>query len=505
MRFLKLIFSRLLIIALAILVQLVGYIYLLYTLETNFAWVSILFNVLGVIVALEIINIDEPSSYKIPWILLVVLVPLIGITLYFTFARSRLSKKVSSKFADVYDITNSALSFDKIELENLDAKGQSDYIYNTCQFNINQKSYSKYLKTGEEFFSVLKEELIKAKKYIFFEYFIIDEGKMWREIHEILIQKVNEGVDVYLMYDDIGCASKIPGNYYKKLRKEGINAIPFNKFIPIVSAIHNHRDHRKITVIDGKVAFTGGVNIADEYINEKTLFGKWKDGAVIVKGRIVDSFVALFLQNYNVMTRNKLNVDNFIVQSHDEFETEGYLQAYSSGPKPIFKENVSVGVYLNIISQAKKYLYITTPYLICDYSLIEALILAKKRGVDVKIITPHIPDKKSMFLLTRSNYKPLLEAGCEIYEYKEGFIHTKMFISDDIYATMGTVNLDYRSFIHHYECGMWIYKQNTIFDMKEDFLDIISNSSIKMDLNNSKMPFVLKIIKNLLKIFAPLF
>lgn len=505
MRFIKLIFSRLLIISLAILVQLVGSIYLLYKLETNFAWISVFFSILGVIVTLEIINVDEPSSYKIPWILLTILLPIVGITLYYTFVRRKLPRVLSSKYQDVYEVTQSSLTDTNLCILDENAKGQSNYILNTCHFYLNDNSYSKYLSTGEEFFKVLKEELNKAKKYIFLEYFIIDLGKMWDEIHYILKNKVKQGVKVYLMYDDIGCASKIPGNYYKKLNNEGINAVPFNKFRPFVSAIHNHRDHRKITVVDGIVAFTGGVNIADEYINEKNLFGRWKDGAVLVKGKIVDSFVALFLQNYNVIVRNKLHTDDFFYKNHQVYDTQGYLQLYSSGPKPVYKENIAIGVYLNIINQAKNYLYITTPYLICDYLVLEALILAKKRGVDVKIITPHIPDKKLVFLLTRSNYKPLLEAGIEIYEYKEGFIHTKMFVCDDIYSTMGSVNLDYRSFIHHYECGLWLYKQDSIIDMKEDFINIIKNNSIKMDLKNSKLNIIQRFIKNVLKIFAPLF
>ena len=435
MRFFKLFFSRLLIVGLAIIIQLGGYFFLLHYLETRFAWVSTMFTILGLLVALKIVDHDEPSSYKLPWILLVVLAPFVGVTLYSFFGRKKLTKKMTSRFEDVYEVTQNAIPEPSIELKkNIMAYGQSQYIFNACRMPAYSNCYSRYLSSGEVFFEALKEELNKAKKYIFFEYFIIEKGKMWDEIHQIFLDKIKKGVKVYLMYDDIGCASKIPGNFYKKLRKEGIDAVPFNKFIPIVSTIHNHRDHRKITVIDGLVAFTGGINIADEYINLKHPFGKWKDGGVMIKGPAVDSYVALFLQNYNVMTTKQLFIDDFISYEHEAYESKGFLQAYGSGPKPIFKENIGLDVYLNIINQAKKYLYITTPYLICDYSLLEALVLAKRRGVDVKLITPHIPDKKTMFMLTRSNYKPLLEAGIEVYEYKPGFIHTKMFVCDDEYA-----------------------------------------------------------------------
>ncbi len=506
MRFFKLFFSRLLIVGLAIIIQLGGYFFLLHYLETRFAWVSTMFTILGLLVALKIADHDEPSSYKLPWILLVVLAPFVGVTLYSFFGRKKLTKKMTSRFEDVYEVTQNAIPEPSIELKkNIMAYGQSQYIFNACRMPAYSNCYSRYLSSGEVFFEALKEELNKAKKYIFFEYFIIEKGKMWDEIHQIFLDKIKKGVKVYLMYDDIGCASKIPGNFYKKLRKEGIDTVPFNKFIPIVSTIHNHRDHRKITVIDGLVAFTGGINIADEYINLKHPFGKWKDGGVMIKGPAVDSYVALFLQNYNVMTTKQLFIDDFISYEHEAYESKGFLQAYGSGPKPIFKENIGLDVYLNIINQAKKYLYITTPYLICDYSLLEALVLAKRRGVDVKLITPHIPDKKTMFMLTRSNYKPLLEAGIEVYEYKPGFIHTKMFVCDDEYATIGTVNLDYRSFIHHYECGLWMYKEASILDMKADFLDTASSDGIRMNLKKIRRPWIICILKDILKIFAPLF
>lgn len=506
MRFIKLFFSRLLIVGLAIIIQLVGYVVLLHYLETRFAWFSTMMSIIGLFVVFKMVDTDEPSSYKLPWIILMLLIPFVGIVLYAFFGRKKMTKKMSSRFSDVYEVTQNAVAEPSVELKkNVMAYGQSQYILNSCRLHAYSNCYSKYLATGEIFFGTLKEELKKAQKYIFFEYFIIEKGKMWDEIHAIFLDKIAHGVKIYLMYDDIGCASKIPGNFYKILREEGIEAVAFNKFIPIVSAIHNHRDHRKITVIDGLVAFTGGINIADEYINATHPFGKWKDGGVMIKGAAVDSYVALFLQNYNVMVTRQLFIDDFIATEHEKYESKGFLQAYGSGPKPIFKENIGLGVYLNIINQAKKYLYITTPYLICDYSLLESLVLAKRRGVDVKLITPHIPDKKTMLMLTRSNCKPLLEAGIEVYEYKPGFIHTKMFVCDDEYATVGTVNLDYRSFIHHYECGLWLYKESSIIDMKADFLNTAENDGIKMNLKKLRRPWIIRIFKDILKIFAPLF
>ncbi len=505
MRFFKLFFSRIAIFALVILVQIAFTSFGIYYLQNRYPFVSGIVSILSLLIVLRLLDYDEPASYKIPWITLLFVLPFVGFVMFLCFGNRKISKKRALYFEDVYSVTQNAIPEPDVELKkNVMAYGQSQYILNTCRFPAYPMCYSKFLSSGEAFFECLKEELKKAKKYIFMEYFIIDKGYMWDEIHKILLQKLEEGVMVYVMYDDIGSGTKVSSRFASNLNKEGIKAIRFNKFYPFVSVIHNHRDHRKITIIDGLVGFTGGVNIADEYINVTHPFGVWKDSALMVKGPVVDSLVALFLQNYNVMSRRQLFIDDFIVKNHQNDDTSGYIQVYGSGPKPIYKENIALDVYLNIINQAKKYLYIMTPYLICDYSVLQALVLAKRRGVDVRIMTPHIPDKKMVYILTKSNYRMLLDAGVKVYEYKPGFVHSKLFVADDEYGVVGTVNLDYRSFIHHYECGVWMYKTNSILEMKKDFLDTTKNDGIEMTKENSHLGPILRLIKIILSLFAPL-
>lgn len=504
MRFLKLFFSRFIIVALLILIQLAFYFGVWFYLEQKYIAVQIIGYILAVLVGVSILGRNQSAAYKLPWIVIILLFPLAGVFLLLAFGRVKLTKKQTQRFKDVYEVTQNAVSEPSEELTSSQAYGQSSYILNTCHLPAFNNTYNEYLPTGEIYFARLKEEIQKASKYIFMEYFIVEYGQIWDEIHEILLEKVKSGVKVYFMYDDIGSISKVRYNFHRKLREEGINAVVFSRFFPLAAAFHNNRDHRKITVIDGEVAFTGGINLADEYANIKEVFGKWKDSGIILKGQAVDSFVALFLQNYNVMTSKQIQIDDYICKNHQVYEETGFVQPYGDGPRPISEDYVGRDIYLNIINQSRHYLYITTPYLIVEYSIIELLCNAAKRGVDVRIITPHIPDKKTIFLMTRSSYEPLLKAGVKIYEYKPGFIHAKTFLCDDLYGVVGTVNLDYRSFVHHYECGVWMYKTSALKTMKADFNKMIKQDTIVMDLKNSHLKFIQRFIKNVLNLFAPL-
>lgn len=340
-------------------------------------------------------------------------------------------------------------------------------------------------------------ELKNAKKFIFIETFIIERGYMLNSILEILKDKVKEGVEVRLVYDDIGSIKTVEASFYKKLRKLGIKAYKFNRFVPFASAVHNNRDHRKFFIIDGKTAYTGGCNIADEYINKVERFGYWKDTMVKIQGPAVDSITVLFLTTYMLISKTNEKVDIYLHQ-YDKYDEEGIVCPYGDGPRPFYREYIGENVIVNMINQSEKYVYITTPYFICDDKIKQALINASKRGVDVRIIVPHIPDKRLVFALTRSNYARLQRAGVKVYEFEKGFVHAKQMVCDDKIAQVGTINLDYRSLIHHYEDAVWFASSPVIQDIKKDFLDTFP---ICIDMTGHKQSkfahFLCKIIENL--------
>ena len=316
----------------------------------------------------------------------------------------------------------------------------------------------------------LIEDLKKAEKFIFMEYFIVEPGKMWSSIVDILEQKVKEGLDVRVLYDDLGSSPHVKSRYYKTLRKRGIKCYKFNKFIPVVSGIHNNRDHRKITVIDGQIGYTGGLNMADEYCNFTHPYGKWKDTAVRLSGKAVNNLTLLFLENYNMTAGTKDHFSDYLLAQAEETEENAMVQPFGDGPEPQYHELIAENAFLSMIENAKESVYITTPYLIIDYTLQRALCFAAKRGVDVQLITPGVPDKKLVYAVTRSNYGALLKAGVKIYEYTPGFIHSKTVVADGKVAFCGTVNFDYRSLVHHFECGVLLYGGKTVTEMQNDFV-----------------------------------
>ncbi|MDE6030191.1 MAG: cardiolipin synthase, partial [Oscillospiraceae bacterium] len=321
---------------------------------------------------------------------------------------------------------------------------------------------------------------------------------------EILREKKAHGVEVYLMYDDLGCLATLPWHYYKLLNEEGIHCEIANKFSPVLSRIHNNRDHRKITIIDGKVGFTGGINLADEYINAFEKHGHWKDTAVKLEGDAVQNLTMLFLLNWNAQSKKQpIDYAKYMSVQPQSEEDNGMVIPFGTGAEPICRDSAGKNIYLNMIHAAKRYLYITTPYLICDREMLSALCLAAQKGVDVRIITPHIPDKKAVFWMTRSNYLVLMRAGVRIFEYTPGFIHAKNFVCDDKFAVCGTLNLDYRSLVHHYECGAWMYETDCIADMKADFLRTEELSG-EIDKNKAVMRGWQYLIAGIMKVFSPL-
>lgn len=429
------------------------------------------------------------------------------IVLYF-FGGKKLSRRERRKLKSIGMKVENALVLQpevlsEIMLHDDGAAVQSRYIQNVAHYPPHKNSTAEYLSIGEKKYEKLKEELKKAKHFIFMEYFIIQEGIMWNSILEILVEKAKNGVDVRLIYDDMGCLLFLPRNYNKKLESMGIKCCVFNPVSPILSAKINNRDHRKIAIIDGHTAFTGGINLADEYINEIKKHGHWKDTAIMIKGEAVWNMTVMFLSMWDYLRGIEEDFEKFRYKFKKESEIEdGYFQPFSDSP--FDDETVGETVYLNLLNKAKRYVYITTPYLVIDYKMTQALASAAKSGIDVRIITPHIEDKWYVHAVTRSNYRFLVESGVKIYEYTPGFIHSKTLVSDDEYAVVGTINMDYRSFYLHFECGVWTYKSKSVLDIKEDFLSTLDVcTEITMDMIK-KTKWYKTLIGTLLRVFAPL-
>ena len=455
---------------------------------------------------LTIVNRNMPPESKVTWILFAV-VPVFGFLLYLMIGERRLSKKEiqqlekmdSMKFREdnSYDLRV------QLKQENKSAFG---IVKSLLSMDHNADVYdgtaSQYFPLGEEMFEAMLDDLRSAKKFIFLEFYIIDPGLMWNRILEILVDKVQQGVEVKLLYDDIGCMATLPGDYTKRLRKMGIDAHKFNKVIPRMTVAYNNRDHRKILVVDGQVGYTGGINLADEYINHIVRFGHWKDGGVRLEGGAVKALTRLFLMNWYINRGEITDFDRYHFDSQ-RVEGKGLYIPYGSGPKPIYKEQVGKAVYQNIINQAIDYVYITTPYLIIDYDLTEDIKNAAMRGVDVRIVTPFIPDKKLIQIVTRGAYPDLLEAGVKIYEYTPGFIHSKNVISDDELAVVGTINFDYRSLVHHYENAVLMYQTETIADIKQDFEGLFDISK-EISLETLQNSWYQRLLKEIMQLFAPL-
>ncbi len=459
---------------------------------------------LGVICGIMIIRNNSNPAYKIAWLFPMIAFPIFGAVMYLVFGSHSLSKRKRAKM-DMIDEKQKELitSFDPgVTVDDEDANRQVLYLRYAGNVPVYKNSYSKFLPSGETKLDALLAELEKAEAYIFMEYFIIREGDMWDRALDIMKKKAAVGVDVRIIYDDFGCLTSLEKNYPKQLAKYGIKCKVFNKIAPELSPRLNNRDHRKICVIDGKVGFTGGINFSDEYINKKRRCGHWKDTAVMIKGKAVTSLLVMFLGMWEFLTGEKEKTENYYDDNTDLSDGEGYVIPYSDNP--LDGEPVGQNVYLNMINSAKKYIYITTPYLIIENVLTTALCNAAKSGIDVRIITPKIPDKQYVQDVTRSNYHELMQSGVKIFEYTPGFIHAKMFVCDDKYATIGTVNLDYRSLFLHFECGMWFYGCQTVFEIKQDILNTLQVcEKIPNDFVTEKS-LPRRIIYMVAKAFAPL-
>ena len=468
-------------------------------------WVTLVF-LISVATVIAIVNRSMSPESKVTW-LIVTFVPVFGPLLYLMFGERRLSKKELKQLQELNSIAFHENNGRQLHLQLQETDKPAYGIINALlHMDSNAEVYdhtdSQFFANGEEMWQQMLEDLKRAEKFIFLEYYIIDEGLMWDSILEVLEEKAAQGVEVKMLYDDIGCMVTLPGDYTVYLRSKGIDAHKFNKVIPRMTVAYNNRDHRKILVIDGQISYTGGINLADEYINHIERFGHWKDSGIRIDGPATQAFTRLFLMNWYI---NRGEISDFD-QYHLENQTRhgsGLCIPYGSGPKPIYKTKVGKIVYQNLINQAEDFVYITTPYLIIDYDLTEDIKNAAMRGVDVRIVTPHIPDKKLIQLVTRGAYPDLLSAGVRIFEYTPGFIHSKQMIVDDRFAAVGTINLDYRSLVHHYENAVLLYKTESIADIRKDFEGIFEQSQeIFSDTINPT--WYQMMIKEVTQLFAPM-
>ncbi len=463
----------------------------------------------GVILLIDIMALlymldHEKVNFEIrtTWSVIILLLPLLGSVIYFYIHFDIFNRSYKKRFFMIEKESLDALpSEDKClkEIENnIELKQLHQYLQKTGNRNVYKNCLVKYYSCGEEVFPVMLEELKKAEKYIFLEYFIIDRGKMWDAILEILLDKVQKGVDVRIIYDGTCDFKRLPSDYYRKLQQLGLKCYKFSPLLPVVSPYYNFRDHRKLMIIDGETAFTGGINLADEYINELELFGYWKDTAVMIKGGAVKSYTLMFLQLYSLVS----NSDEFTLlkETEQSYPDEGYVIPY--GDVPFDKYSTGKNVYLYILNNAKEYVYIMTPYFIVDSEILNAIYNAGLRGVDIRLILPHIPDKVVVNEIAKSRYRDLLANNVKIYEYEKGFVHAKQVISDDCKAIVGTINFDYRSLYHHYEDGLLMYDCPVIKDIKEDFTKTFAEC-IQID-NNVKLNKFRQFIAKVMKPFEPL-
>lgn len=524
MKLLKTLFGRSALTVIAILIQILLY----FVLAAGLEWIiqfgmeaagvdtvgnvnvtRVILDAIDLIIALFVIVRlsvrDMTPDAKISWIVMLVLAPVGGALLYLMFSHNRISRKKTLLYMDMHARGKKFMTAKDDCADALgEYVGQSRYLYNSSSAIPHRYCDVQFLSTGERFFEELLIELESAKKYILMEYFIIERGEMWNPIEEILARKASEGVTVKLLYDDIGCLPRLEKDFAKKMREKGIDCLPFNKFTPIMSAVHNNRDHRKITVVDGRVGFMGGANIADEYINVARPFGQWKDSAVKVEGAAVQNLIMLFMSTFDAQDDTRLeNYDYYMPEYFEWHDSDGVVQPFGDSPRPLMDDQVGENCILNMINQAKNYMYITTPYLILDHTLSNALCLAAKRGVDVRIVTPRIPDKKLVFWITRRNYKPLVKAGVKIYEYVPGFIHAKNYLCDDVVGMVGTINMDYRSLVHHFECGVWMYKTSCLKDIKRDFDETFEVSEL-MTKETIKQTIPKRIASAIGSVFSPM-
>lgn len=506
----KIIFGRTTILVLLIALQFIILFGGFAILDNRIIAINYTTSIVAVIILMYLINTSQNSSFKLMWIIFILVMPVVGVAFYLYTRLQPGTRFISHRIDEIIVEEDEYLRPDRETMRRLSAESNKEigvfrYIYEYGNYPVYGDASVRYFPIGEDKYREMIYRLESAKEFIFLEYFIIDRGEMWDTILDILVRKAKEGVEVRLLYDGTCTLSLLPKNYPQKMEKLGIKCKVFSPMMPFLTTHQNNRDHRKILVIDGHTAFTGGVNLADEYINKRKRFGHWKDTAIMVKGEAVKSFTLMFLQMWNITGKTPEDYNRYIKHTFvydPSMRNGGYIAPY--GDSPFDNEPVGEKVYLDILNTADEYVHIMTPYLILDEEMENALIYAAKRGVDVSIILPHIPDKKYAYYLARTHYKELISNGVKIYEYVPGFIHAKVFVSDHEKAVVGTINLDFRSLFLHFECAAYIWRNPVIADIDKDYsttLDKCKQITLK---DCKEYSMIGKICGKLLRFVAPL-
>lgn len=462
--------------------------------------------VMTAVMLIYILNTRDDPTLKLSWCFLVAVVPVFGMMMY-VFVRldlgHRIYRKIDKRAVEDSQkyVPDQKELLEDIRRQEPELYGMAHYLDCYSGLGICRAGEGEYYPLGEDMFRAVLTELEKAEKFIFLEYFIITEGEMWGKILDVLRRKAAAGVEVRVMYDGTCSVFDLPYDFPKKLEKLGIRCKVFSPLQPFISTHHNNRDHRKILVIDGVTAFTGGINLSDEYINVTHPHGHWKDTAIMVRGEAARSFTLLFLQMWNALEKER-DYAPYLSPVQPRASTRGYVIPFADTPTD--SERVGQTVYMQMINQARDYVYIMTPYLILDGAMVTALCQCAKRGVDIRILQPQIPDHKYAYVLAQRHFKELMDAGVKIYSYTPGFIHAKVFLADGISAVVGSINLDYRSLYLHYECGAYLYKVKMIADIRQDFDKTFEISHFMTEEDLRKESLLSRLAGVVLKVFAPL-
>lgn len=505
----KALLGRVMIVTLAVLFQFVWLVLLVYQFSQIFPYFNLILQILAVVIALHIVGGWRNPSYKIVWTFVILAFPVVGLSIYAVFGRCWIASRTRAKMERshgelIQHLPKDEDLEDEIAQEDQSVANQSRYITKWSDFPLYTNTATKYYTCGEDMFQSMLEDMERAEHFIFLEFFIVAHGELFDQILDVLYRKVQRGVDVRLVYDDFGCITTLSNKFYLELEKLGIRCRKFNPMRPVMSLLMNNRDHRKILIVDGHTGYTGGMNLADEYINVKEKYGYWKDSGVRMEGEAVWSLTTMFLEMWNYLTDDKECYTDYkpgVFQTHP-FVTDGYVQPY--GDSPLVSEKVGAYVYMNMLGHAKDYVYIFTPYLILDNEMLTNLRNAAKSGVDVRIVIPEIPDKKLIFWMSQSYYRRLLESGVRIYQYTPGFMHAKSFVCDDKIAAVGSINMDFRSLYLHFECAVWLYNCESVMEVKEDCLRTFEESrEICMEFVE-KQSWIKRLLLSWLRLFAPL-
>ena len=499
--------GRLVFVGISVLLQVIWIINLFLWLNRYSAAISLFSTLIAVSVVFAIYGTHGNMAFKVPWMLLIAAFPIFGLCVFLLFGRSNLTRSMKKRYELIDEELFPFLNGDdevikELQEKDLSIANQSDYIWKYGHYPVYHNTDVAFYADASQGLEAQLAELKKAEHFIFMEYHAIEQAESFERILNVLKDRAAHGVEVRIFYDDVGSIGFINHDFRKRMEENDIACRVFNPIIPVLSVFMNNRDHRKITVIDGKVGFTGGYNLANEYFNITHPYGHWKDTGIRLEGDAVKSLTVMFLEMWNAVKKTDQDYQKYLPETDYQAKQDGFIQPYADSP--LDDEHVGESVYMNLIAHAKKEIYFTTPYLIITDEMNRALGLAAKRGVDVRIVTPGIPDKKMIFLLTQSHYEPLLKCGVKIYQYTPGFIHAKSFLCDDKIGTVGSINLDYRSLFLHFGCGVFMYKTKALMQLKEDCMDTFAASEeMTLEFCRGQNVFI-RIFQGMMRLFAPL-